>query len=148
MPFIKIWIHLIFSTKNREPFITKKIKPLLIEHIRKNAKEKGIYIDFINCSFDHIHILLSMKSDQNISKIAQLIKGESSYWLNKNKLSKMKFEWQEEYLAFSVSESIAPKVREYIKNQEEHHKKKTFKEEFDLFMKKYGFNGLKPKAVR
>lgn len=144
MPFIRIWIHLIFSTKKREPFITKKLKPLLIGHIRNNAKEKGIYIDFVNGSFDHLHIFLSLKSDQTISKSAQLIKGESSFWINKNKLSKMKFEWQEEYMAMSVSESIVPKVREYIKNQEEHHRKKTFKEEYDVFMKKYGFDGLKP----
>jgi len=71
MPFIKIWLHLIFSTKNREPYITKEIKPLLIEHIKFNSKEKGIFIDFINGYFDHLHILLSLGSEQNIAKIAQ-----------------------------------------------------------------------------
>jgi putative transposase len=134
MPFIKIWIHLIFSTKNREALITKDIKPLLIEHIKSNAKEKGIYIDFINAIKDHVHILLSLGNEQNISTVVKLIKGESSFWLNRNKISKLKFEWQDEYIALSVSESIVDKVRDYIKNQEEHHRIKAFAEEYDAFI--------------
>ena len=73
-----------------------------------------------------------------VSKLTMLIKGESSHWINKNKLVKGKFQWQDEYIALSVSESIIPKVRDYIKNQEEHHRKKTFSEEYDEFIKKYG----------
>jgi len=72
----------------------------------------------------------------------QLIKGESSFWINKNKelfpnLNGRKFEWQDEYFALSVSESVVDKVRNFIKNQEEHHKKKTFKEEYDEIIEKY-----------
>ena len=126
MPFIKIWIHLLFSTKNRETIITKELKPVLYKHILTNAREKGIYIDFINGSNDHVHILLSLAPEQTIAKVTQLIKGESSYWVNKNKISKQKFEWQDEYIAFSVSDSIVEKVRNYIKNQEIHHQKKNF----------------------
>jgi REP element-mobilizing transposase RayT len=77
--------------------------------------------------------------DQTIQKVMQLIKGESSYWINKNRLTKEKFEWQDEYFAVSVSESMLDKVRDYIKNQEEHHRKKTFQEEYDEFISKYGF---------
>ena len=88
-------------------------------------------------------MLVSVKGDQSISKLVMLIKGESSFWVNKNNLSKFKFEWQEEFIAVSVSESVVPKVREYIKKQEEHHKTKSFKEEYDLFIKNYGFNKLK-----
>jgi REP element-mobilizing transposase RayT len=69
----------------------------------------------------------------------QLIKGESSFWINKNELTKEKFEWQDEYFAVSVSESMIDKVREYIKKQEEHHSTKTFQEEYDEFISKYGF---------
>jgi putative transposase len=69
----------------------------------------------------------------------QLIKGESSFWLNKNSLTKEKFEWQDEYFAVSVSESILDNVREYIKNQEQHHKNKSFQQEFDEFLSKLGF---------
>ncbi len=136
MPYIKIWIHLIFSTKNREALITKENKSEIIEHIKINAKEKEIYIDFINGVKDHIHILLSLGSEQNIAKVVQLIKGESSFWINKNKISKTKFEWQDEYIALSVSGTIIDKVRDYIKNQEDHHRIKTFEEEYENFISK------------
>jgi len=71
--------------------------------------------------------------------VVQLIKGESAFWINKNNLCAKKFEWQREYFAVSVSESGVNKVREYIKNQEIHHAKKTFQQEYDAFMEKYGF---------
>ena len=142
MPYIRIWIHLIFSTKNRDKLITKSLKPQLIKHILENAREKEIFIDFINCVEDHCHILISLGSGQSVSEIARLIKGESSHWVNKNKLSKFKFSWQEEYIAVSVSESQVNKVREYIKNQEEHHRVKSFSEEYSLFLKKHGFTEL------
>jgi putative transposase len=70
----------------------------------------------------------------------QLIKGESSFWINKNSLIRCKFEWAEEYFGISISESHLPKVREYIKNQEQHHKIKTWDEEYDALIIEYGFN--------
>tara|TARA_R110000737_G_scaffold353433_2_gene405295 strand:- start:13835 stop:14065 length:231 start_codon:yes stop_codon:yes gene_type:complete len=75
----------------------------------------------------------------------QLIKGESSFWINKNKLTQEKFEWQDEYFAVSVSESKLNKVRDYIRNQEEHHKRNTFQEEYEAFIIKYGFERFKDK---
>ena len=69
-----------------------------------------------------------------------LLKGESSFWINRNKIFNKKFEWQEEYCGVSVSESVVNKVRDYIKNQEEHHRKKSFQEEYNEFMNKHGFN--------
>ena len=73
----------------------------------------------------------------------QLIKGESSFWINKNDVTKTKFEWSDEYFAVSISETHINKVRDYIKNQEEHHRKKTWKEEYEEFMNKYGFEKIK-----
>jgi len=73
----------------------------------------------------------------------QLVKGESSYWINKNNITRHDFEWADEYFAVSASESHMNKVREYIKNQEEHHRKKTWEEEYNEFIKKYGFKKLK-----
>jgi len=139
MPFIKIWIHLVWATKNRQPFLTKEIRSKVFSHIRDNAKEKGIHLDFINGYKEHIHILLSMNQEQSIAKIVHLLKGESSHWINENKLTKYKFNWQEEYLAASISHSSVDRVRDYIKNQEEHHRIKSFTEEYKLFMDKYGF---------
>ena len=73
-------------------------------HLRDNAKEKGIFIDFVNGYSDHCHCLVSPGVVQTIQKIMQLIKGESSFWINKNGLTEHKFEWQDEYYAASVSE--------------------------------------------
>ena len=140
MSFVKVYLHCVWSTKNRIPYLDSiELRQKVWNHIRENAIQKGIYIDFINGYSDHCHCLISLGVDQNIQKVIQLIKGESSFWINKNELTKEKFQWQEEYFAVSVSESILDKVREYIKNQEEHHKKKSFQEEYDEFILKYGF---------
>ena len=140
MPFIKVMIHYIWATKNTYPFISEELKPLLLSHIKENSITKGIFIDCLNCVEDHIHLLVSLSSDQTIEKVAMLIKGESSFWINKQKLTKQKFEWQDEYIALSVSKSAIIKVRQYIGNQEEHHKKKTFMQEYEEFLVVHGFN--------
>lgn len=109
-------IHFMWATKNRAPIISKDIKPLLLSHIKENSLTKNIFIDTLNCVEDHIHLLISLGTEQTISKVAMLIKGESSFWVNKEKLIKNKFEWQDEYIALSVSESGIDKVRQYILN--------------------------------
>ncbi len=139
MPYLKIWIHLVWSTKNREHFLTQQIRQKVFKHMRDNANTKGIYLDFINGYTDHVHCLVSLKSEQTISKIIQLLKGESSYWINQNKMTSVQFEWQNDYFAASVSHSHINRVREYIKNQESHHKKQSFIQEYDQFLDKYGF---------
>jgi putative transposase len=144
MPFVKVYIHFVWSTKNRYPFLnTKELRIKVWNHIRENAKDKGIFVDFISGYTDHCHCLVSLGIDQTIQKVMQLIKGESSFWINKNELTNEKFEWQDEYFAVSVSESMLDKVREYIKNQEEHHSKKTFLQECDDFIDRYGFEKFK-----
>jgi putative transposase len=140
MPHIKIMIHFVWSTKNREPYLaTPELRKKVWKHIKENATQKGIFIDMINGYQEHCHCLISLGIDQTISKIMQLLKGESSYWINKNGLCKEKFEWQDEYFAASVSESMVPQVRDYIKNQEDHHQTKTFAEEYDLLIKNFEF---------
>lgn len=132
-------IHFMWSTKNRVPLIDNKLKPVLLNHIKENSVKQGIFIDRHNCVKDHIHLLVSLGTEQTISKIMMLIKGESSFWVNKQKLIRHKFEWQDEYIALSVSESAIQKVRDYIDRQEEHHKKVTFMQEYNEFMKAHGF---------
>jgi REP element-mobilizing transposase RayT len=123
MAYVNNWIHCVWGTKNRVPFLNDQLKSDLINHIRTNTKQKGIFIDTINGYSDHIHCLLSLGPDQTLSKTIQLIKGESSFWINKNKLIRYKFAWAVEYYAASVSESHISKVRDYITNQELHHRK-------------------------
>ena len=135
-------IHLVWSTKNRTPSLRNEIRPVLLDHIRSNAIDKGIFIDFMNCHLDHVHCLVSLGIDQNISKIVSLLKGESSHWINQEKLVIGKFAWQDEYFAVSVSESNVQRVKEYIRNQELHHKKKSFQDEYDEFLRIFRFKGL------
>lgn len=139
MSYIKMWVHLVFSTKNRDPLLTKDIRYKVQEHIIKNCKDKSIYLKAINGHTDHIHCLISLGREQSIAKAAQLIKGESSFWINKHKLTETQFMWQDDYFAVSVSESMVPKVIAYIENQEQHHSKKSFDDEVRDFEKIYGF---------
>ena len=140
MSFTKIMLHCVWGTKSRMPFLLKDIRGQVIEHIRENAKSKGIFIDTINGHDDHLHAIISLGAKQNIADIMQLIKGEATFWINnKTTLVKQKFEWADEYFAVSVSESQLDKVRGYINNQEVHHQKITFQQEYDELMKKYGF---------
>ena len=143
MPWVRVWIHFVWSTKNREPYLHDEIRAKVFAHIRKNARAKNIHIDFINGHVDHVHCLVSLGTDQTIEKIMQLIKGESSFWINKSGLCKTKFGWQDEYFAVSVSEASVPGVRKYIANQEEHHRTKSFKDEFEGFMNRAGFQRFK-----
>ena len=144
MPFIKVYIHFVWSTKNRVPLLnSKEIRQKVWNHIKENAPKKGIFIDYVNGYSDHCHCLVSMNSNQTIQQIMQLIKGESSFWINKHLITEQKFEWQDEYYAVSVSESMIEAVRNYIKNQEEHHLNNTFNQEFDEFISKNGFQKFK-----
>jgi putative transposase len=141
MPFIIVYIHFVWSTKNREPFLeTKEIRDKVWFHIKDNAQKKGIFIDFVNGYSQHCHCLVSLGIDQTIQKTIQMIKGESSFWINKEGLTKYKFEWQDEYYAVSVSESMIEKVRNYIKNQELHHSTHSYDDEIDNLIDKHGFH--------
>jgi len=137
MSFVRVWIHAVWGTKNRSHILTKDVKKVLFGHIKSNAKEKGIYVDYVNGYTDHVHCLFTLNADLSLSKTLQLIKGEASFWANENSLVEPKLKWADDYFAVSVSESIVDKVRKYIRNQEEHHKKMTFQEEYEDFIKKF-----------
>ena len=148
MSYVRIWVHLIWSTKNRRPILSNELRDKITTHIEMNAKAKNIFLDCIGGHLEHIHALLSLRSDLSIATIAQMIKGESSHWVNALKLVPFKFEWQTEYYALSVSESAIDIIRRYIKDQEEHHRRKTFAEEFEEIIDEYTarYGGLKPKS--
>ncbi len=138
MPYISALFHLVWSTMFRKPILNKETRTKLFAHIKDNTKTKGIYLDCINGHYDHVHCVVSLSADQTVSNVIQLIKGENSWWFNKEKLCKEKLEWQDEYFAVSISYSDLARVREYIYNQESHHQKKTFQREYDELMKEYG----------
>ena len=144
MPYIRIWVHLFWTTQDRRPYLIDKMRYKVFSHIKEYADKKDIYIDHINGYVEHVHCLISLKAEQNISTIMNLLKGEASYWINnKSGLTNIKFGWQDEYFAVSVSESQVNAVRKYISNQERHHKKETFQQEYDKFMDRYNFGVYK-----
>ena len=133
MAYVRVWIHAVWGTKGREHLLTKELRPRIIAHIRENAKVKEIHIDRLNGYTDHLHCLFGLNADMAIAKALQLIKGESAHWINKGNVLPVRFEWADEYFAVSVSESMISRIRTYIDNQEEHHKKKSFAEEVEEF---------------
>ena len=139
MPWIKVWLHFVWSTKDRHPYLTDGIRQSVFDHICDNAKAKNIHIDFLNGWTDHVHCLVSLGSNQTIEEIMKLLKGESSHWINKNALTRVHLGWQDEYFVASVSESNLSAVRKYIAEQEKHHQGMSFDEEFETFLLRAGF---------
>ncbi len=135
MSFIRIWLHCVWATKNRVSYLQDEIRYPLIQHIFENAKAKNIHIDHLNGSYEHLHALISMSGTQNISEIIHLIKGESSYWINKCHLTKKKFEWQDDFYCVSIGVPQVDYIRKYIKNQEGHHSIISWDEEIDTLIK-------------
>ena len=137
MSFVNINVHMVFTTKNRYPFLnTLELRKKMWRHIKENAKEKGIYITVVNGYMDHCHCLVSLNRSHSIQETAQLIKGESSFWINKSGLLKEKFQWQNEYFAVSVGDPEYKKVLKYILNQEKHHSKIAFQDEHESLINK------------
>ena len=144
MSWVRVWVHLVFSTKGNYPFLnSNELRSKVYKHIKENSELKDIWLDTVSGYQEHIHCLVSLGKDQTISKVAQLIKGESSFWINRNNLIKSKFFWQDDYWAVGVSESQVENVRKYIGDQEVHHRKKTFNEEVENFISIYGGGKIK-----
>lgn len=137
MPFTRILVHAVWATKMRKKLLNTENRYRLFEHIREYAASKNIHLLEINGFTDHVHCLIAISPDQNMATIMQLLKGESSFWANKHLEFPEKFGWQSDYFAVSVSQSHQAVVRSYIRNQELHHTKKTFEEEYQAFIAKY-----------
>lgn len=140
MSYCKIWIHAVWATKNRAPVFSAETCESICRHIRRNALGKGYHILEIKGHLDHFHCLMLLKSDWTTAKQMQMIKGESAHWANKNNLLPSKLEWGDEYFASSVSEGRLDVVRNYIRNQDVHHKKIGFEEEYNHFVKSMGLD--------
>ncbi|MGM0581890.1 MAG: IS200/IS605 family transposase [Bacteroidota bacterium] len=139
--FNKIWIHAIWATKNRMPLVHPSIEQKVHQFLRDELVELGCPVRIINGMPDHIHCLFLLSPQKSIMEVLKQIKGSSSYFINQNDLIPDKFAWQTGYAAYSVSESGIDKVYQYIKNQKQHHRKKSFQEEYETFLKLYGFEG-------
>ena len=135
----KIWIHAVLETKFRQPLIVPRISDDLFHHIKKHLEDDfNCRVRIINGTADHVHILFLLNANYSLKDIMKNVKGESSHWINHKKNQKNKFEWQVGYGTFSVSESGVDTVERYIAYQKEHHRKKTFLEEYEEYMNMHG----------
>ena len=133
----QVYIQAVFAVKFREAIIDKNWKPELLAVIGNLIKENDCKSFIVNGVENHIHCLIGLRPRVSISELMQSVKAKSSKWINEQKLTSERFEWQEGYGVFSYSHSHIDAVYKYIENQEEHHKKRTFKEEYLDFLEKF-----------
>ena len=135
--FTNLIYHIIYSTKYRRATISAELKSDLYAYFGGIlVKRDGIPLE-IGGTADHIHILAKLSPKHAIMDVLRDVKADSSKWINERQTSKQRFEWQAGYGAFSVSSSQVDKVQSYIRNQEEHHRKQSFKEEFLTILRKH-----------
>lgn len=135
--FYQIYIQVVFAVKGRNSLIAQSWEEELYKYITGIITNKGQKLIAINGMSDHIHILIGMKPSCCLSDLVREIKKSSNAFINEKKFSKFKFEWQKGYGAFSYSHSSLDNVIAYIQNQKEHHKNKSFREEYIDFLKKF-----------
>jgi putative transposase len=134
----KIWIHAIWATKERVPLLHHSIEQKVYHFMSNELRELGCPVRIVNGMPDHVHCLFLLSREKSIAEVTKQIKGSSSHYINQSDIISQKFAWQTGYAAYSVSESAVEKVFQYIKNQKEHHQKKTFLQEYEEFLKLYG----------
>ncbi len=135
--FVSCLMHVVFSTKDRRPYITPDVQDRLWPYMGGIARENKMRALKVGGVADHAHLLISLPSTLAIAKAVQVIKGSSSKWIHETFPQLRAFEWQEGYGAFSLSVSGIEATEVYIENQAEHHKKKTFKEELKSILGKH-----------
>ena len=135
--YSQIYIQIVFAVKGRESLIAHEWEERLYEYITGVVRNKEQKMLAINGMPDHLHFLIGMKPSCCLSDLVREVKKASNDFINEKKLSKLKFSWQEGYGAFSYSHSQLDNVIAYIMNQKEHHKTKSFKEEYIDFLQKF-----------
>ncbi len=134
----KIYVHIIFSTKDRFAFLTEMdIRQKLYGYLTGTLKQMGSDVYIVGGTADHTHILCTLPKNEAVPKFIGEMKRSSSKWIKPKGGIYTKFAWQRGYGAFSISQSDLQRVYEYILNQEEHHRKMSFQEEFRKFLERY-----------
>ena len=127
-------MHAVWATKDRRPLLTSQKRAIICEHIKESAKAKDIYIAELDGYTEHLHCLMCLRPELAVSRQMQLLKGESSWWINKQGIFPEKFDWGNEYFAASVSGNDLGWLKNYIRNQELHHRNVTFAQEYSSFL--------------
>ena len=135
--YTQLYIHYVFAPRFRAALLNSQWDEQLRSYITGIMLNNGHKMIAINNMPDHLHLFAGLNPKQSISEIMQLVKGDSSEWINKNKLTAQKFHWQEGFGAFSYSKSQVSDFAIYIENQQEHHKKISFLDEYKIMLKKF-----------
>ena len=145
--YSRAWLQLVWATLERRPLISKAAAPELSAHLHQYASGKGIYMKINYVNADHVHALVDLPTSLAIDEMMQLLKGESSHWINQGNLLGCRFAWQRGYGAFSVSHSGVGEVAKYIARQTEHHRKRDFAEELRLLVERHGLKWHEDETV-
>ena len=135
---VRLLAHIVFSTKNREPFITPQIEPELFAYIGGILNNNGCRLLQAGGTADHVHLLVSQSKNLGLSSLMMDVKKDSSLWIKTKGNAFRNFHWQDGYGAFSVGAGEIVGLRKYIAGQKEHHRKRSFQEELIEFLKEYG----------
>jgi REP element-mobilizing transposase RayT len=135
--YTQLLYHLVFSTKKRRPLITSEVAPHLYAYLGGAINDEGGQVLLINGTADHTHIFARLRQDKSVANVLRAIKANSSGWMHRE-YPQLDFAWQEGYGAFSVSQSQSERLKKYIQNQEKHHRKMTFEEEFIALLEAHG----------
>lgn len=136
--YSRIWIHYIWSTKYRERVMFPKFAVKIAAHLVDAFIQKKCFVKKLNVQPEHVHAFILLNPVWSPAKLIKDVKGETSHWINEDKVIPAFFSWQKGYAAFSVSESMVETVAQYIENQDKHHRKTTFDVEYENFLKRYG----------
>jgi REP element-mobilizing transposase RayT len=139
--------HCVFSTAKRERILKPAIRPELFKYLAGISNNHEITLMLANGVEDHLHMLIGLPSTLSIAKAMQLLKGNSSKWLRDDVAGMRRFQWQEGYGAFSIGISQVQATLRYIENQQEHHRRVTFEEEYQKFLVRHGIKWLPDEAL-
>ena len=135
-----VLVHCVWSTKSREPSLHSKLRERLWPYLGGIARENKMKSLAAGGAADHVHILVSLPATISVSKMVQLLKGNSSKWIHETFPEMRSFKWQEGYGGFSIGVSAVDVTLAYIRNQADHHRKRTFRQEFEAMLRKHGFD--------
>ena len=134
--FGNIVVHVVFSTKNRLPLLAASTRGILFPYVEGIVKRVGGSLIDVGGMPDHIHLLIRLPTNLSVADAVRTVKANSSKWINEQ-ATHMKFGWQRGYGAFSVSHSDMPRVIDYVRNQERHHRARSFEEELEALLKRH-----------
>jgi putative transposase len=128
-----LYVHAVWAVRDRRALLVRSVRTVLAAHMQKSADEKGLRILKANGGADHLHVLIHLHPAQNLSQVVRQLRSESAEWLNATRIVNEPFEWEEDYVAYSVSPNVIRQVSDYIDRQDDYHRTKTLAEELAVF---------------